>query len=151
MSDAVTVDSWKTEAFGPTDGIPYSGEFPLWEFARLRLGLIPQAMEDKWFVYYEDEKLHFHRSWTGMAVYRVTFRREALMHHVVRAERCRLKDQSGEVVGYDSEYEAAMLDFLISNLLLGKRKPFPLPQDFEGSAAILQHSISGTGYLSKKL
>ena len=39
------------------------------EAEHLMLGLIPQAMEDKWFVYFEDGWLRFHRSWTGYCIY----------------------------------------------------------------------------------
>jgi len=35
----------------------------------LMLGLIPQEMEDKWFVYFENGWLRFHRSWTGHCIY----------------------------------------------------------------------------------
>lgn len=38
----------------------------------LKLGHLPQEMEDKWFVYYENDKLYFHRSWTGFCIYIVT-------------------------------------------------------------------------------
>ena len=30
-------------------------------------GFIPKSMDDKWFVYHEDNWLYFHRSWTGIA------------------------------------------------------------------------------------
>jgi|GEM_PF-1969872 len=44
------------------------------EVARLRRGLIPGAMEDKWFVYWTDvdnrsARVTFHRSWTGLCVF----------------------------------------------------------------------------------
>jgi hypothetical protein len=29
-------------------------------------------MENKWFVFQEGDRIHFHRSWTGILVYRVT-------------------------------------------------------------------------------
>jgi hypothetical protein len=32
-------------------------------------GHIPQDMDDKWFIYFEDGWLYFHRSWTGACVY----------------------------------------------------------------------------------
>lgn len=43
------------------------------EYARLSLGLIPEEMEDKWFIYLEDNKLYCHRSWTGLCAYIVEF------------------------------------------------------------------------------
>ena len=35
----------------------------------LKEGHKPQEMEDKWFMYYEDNKLFIHRSWTGYCIY----------------------------------------------------------------------------------
>ena len=39
------------------------------EVAVLRMGNIPQEMEDKWFWYCEGNTLYAHRSWTGYCVY----------------------------------------------------------------------------------
>ncbi len=41
---------------------------------------------------------------------------------------------------------AAMLDFLISNLLPGQRKPFPIPAGGDSIDGIYQHHIAGTVY-----
>lgn len=43
------------------------------EMETLKLGNIPQAMEDKWFWYFEDGKLYVHRSWTGFCIYILSF------------------------------------------------------------------------------
>ena len=43
------------------------------EMELLRFGNIPQEMEDKWFWYYEDDRLYIHRSWTGFCIYIVRF------------------------------------------------------------------------------
>ena len=43
------------------------------EFNRIREGHIPQRMEDKWFVFFEDPWLHCHRSWTGECIWQVCF------------------------------------------------------------------------------
>lgn len=39
------------------------------EGEKLRRGHIPRVMEDRWFVFYENEWLHFCRSWTGAHIY----------------------------------------------------------------------------------
>ena len=39
------------------------------QYKHLSRGLIPQQMEDKWFVFMESEWLYFHRSWTGKCMY----------------------------------------------------------------------------------
>jgi hypothetical protein len=50
----------------PELALPFTEE----EYAKLQKGLIPTAMEDKWFIYCENDCLHFHRSWTGEEWYR---------------------------------------------------------------------------------
>ena len=30
---------------------------------RIRRGVVPEAMEDKWFIYWKEDMLFFHRSW----------------------------------------------------------------------------------------
>ena len=41
------------------------------EFERLTRGHIPQVMEDHWFMYFDGDALCFHRSWTGICIYKV--------------------------------------------------------------------------------
>lgn len=43
------------------------------EAARIRLGFIPTAMEEKWFSYFENNVLHNHRSWTGFCIDQIHF------------------------------------------------------------------------------
>ncbi|ASG19507.1 hypothetical protein Y958_00725 [Nitrospirillum viridazoti CBAmc] len=38
---------------------------------KLRQGLIPASMDDRWFIFFEDGWLYFHRSWTGACIYAV--------------------------------------------------------------------------------
>lgn len=39
------------------------------DIERLKKGHCPSEMEDKWFYYYEDGKVYYHRSWSGICVY----------------------------------------------------------------------------------
>lgn len=43
------------------------------EMTRLRAGLVPEEMEDKWFVVFTDDELRLYRSWTGHHIYTVRF------------------------------------------------------------------------------
>ncbi len=43
------------------------------EFSKIKAGSIARSMEDKWDIVYEDDWLHFYRSWTGIEVYRAKF------------------------------------------------------------------------------
>lgn len=40
------------------------------QLQKLKLGLIPNEMEDKWFAYFNCEYIHFHRSWTGYEIFK---------------------------------------------------------------------------------
>jgi hypothetical protein len=42
--------------------LDYSAEFTPEEFAKIAEGLIPEEMEDKWYIHLEDNALYFNRS-----------------------------------------------------------------------------------------
>lgn len=46
------------------------------QFSKLVKGIIPQQMEDKWFIYYENDWLFLHRSWTGFGIYKAQILKE---------------------------------------------------------------------------
>lgn len=41
------------------------------ELIKIQAGHLPESMEDKWFIFYQDNWLYFHRSWTGHCIYKV--------------------------------------------------------------------------------
>lgn len=43
------------------------------EVERIRCGLIPKVMEDKWFSYFEGNTLYQHRSWSGHCIDQIHF------------------------------------------------------------------------------
>ena len=55
------------------------------EMDALRRGNIPQAMEDKWFLYMEGTTLFAHRSWTGYCIYKIDLKENN--DHVVTVNR----------------------------------------------------------------
>lgn len=83
-----SADFWKSEPFREGVPLPYQAVFSSEEFARLKTGLVPQSMEDKWFVYYEEPHLFIHRSWTGQPVYRL-FQQPRLLSTVIVSSSCR--------------------------------------------------------------
>ena len=115
------------------------------EFQLISKGLIPVEMEDKWFVFLENDSLYFHRSWTGTCIYEIHLTHRGEEYLVTDAWVNRNFEQYGSD---DDSYDALLLSFLIDNLLLGKMTPFPMPKDIpkdlpEGA---YQHHISGSGY-----
>ena len=146
MPDPATSGSWKRTAFTSGIALPYTSAFTTQEFERLQLGLVPREMEDKWFVYFEAPYLYFHRSWTGQAVYRVTLENRSDSAEVTEAFWASELANQGKTT---PAYEAQLLGFLVSNLLLGKHEPFPVPESLANASApagVYQHHVAGTGY-----
>ena len=109
---AATPDSWKRLPFGETAPIPYKASFNEAEYEKIAQGLVPQAMEDKWFAYLEGSNLNFHRSWTGQAVYRVAFNAFGECYTVTETV-CAVNI----LLISDAAFHSELLDFLILNLL----------------------------------
>src|SRR5690348_3046619 len=63
------------------------------EYQRIQQGYIPSGMDDKWFIYFEDGWLNFHRSWTGNCMYRLRFEPSVSGYEVVEAWVNRNPDQ----------------------------------------------------------
>ena len=116
------------------------------DYNRLAQGLIPSAMEDKWFIFMENGTLFFHRSWTGVCVYELHFDDR---HCINEAWVNRDSEQYRET---DIEYDGKLLFFLIDNLLLGQNTPFPVsshvPSDLP--KGVYQHNVSGTSFQEKQ-
>jgi len=55
------------------------------EFERVAHGHVPASMEDRWFIYFEDSWLNFHRSWTGHCIFQVKIDRRGELYEVVEA------------------------------------------------------------------
>jgi hypothetical protein len=94
------------EPFSSGLPIPYRENFSAAEFAKLKDGLIPRVMEDKWFIYFDEPYLFLHRSWTGKPVYRVRLSTECDAATVTEA----LCVPEG-LESYEPDYQANLLDF----------------------------------------
>ena len=125
--------------------LPFTREFSNDDYARVSVGVIPRAMEDKWVIFLEDDWLFFHRSWTGICVYQVKLTRVGDCHSVTEAW---VNHEQSEYRRRDDNYESELLGFLIDNLLLGKRSAFPLPPNLGPNvpAGVYQHHVAGSGY-----
>ena len=79
-------EDWKTEPM-PEKCATFTLErsFNEKEMKALRLGNIPQGMEDKWFWFMEGQTLWAHRSWTGTCIYRIDFKDDG--RHTVTVNR----------------------------------------------------------------
>ena len=86
-------------------------------------GVVPQEMEEKWFIYRRGSTLLFRRSWTGLLVYEVEteWRGDRLHLGEVRATRDRRQEQ---VTG-DEARDRQVLRWIIDAVLLRRPRPFP--------------------------
>lgn len=119
-------------------------EFTEPEYERLCDGLIPDRMEDKWFIFLEDDILCVHRSWTGYCIYQLRLTRADSKYAISRALVNRDPNQYTWV---DDRYDEKLLMFLIDHLLLGERSPLPMAATVPAGIATelqLQHVV-GTG------
>jgi hypothetical protein len=144
MEEIATRDSWTTHPLPEKHArLMASWTFTGSEFNQMKHGLIPEQMEDKWFIYYEDDWLHFHRSWTGYCIYQVQFRERDSKFEVAQILVSRDLEQYRES---SDEFDLLMLKYLIDNLLLGKEADFPQGDDFnEVTGALRQHHLVGRG------
>lgn len=115
------------------------------EMSKIRGGLIPEEMEDKWFVFYEGDTLYLHRSWTGFCIYQACFERRGEEYALVEAWASRDPEQ---YQASDDAHDARLLLYLIDVLLLGKYAPFPAATETDEPTAALQSwSIAGQASL----
>ena len=107
--------AWKVTPF-PDDTktvLDYERSFSDNEYNRIILGEIPSSMEDKWFCYFENGWLYWHRSWTGIGVFEVHIEQVSNIFKVTKAflNPDTLKENSPL-----STTPAEMLDSLIDNM-----------------------------------
>lgn len=84
------------------------------EFARLRFGVVPNSMDEKWFIYFEPPWLYIHRSWTGLCIYQVRFEETETGARISEAIANRNREQYG---GTDTSADAGRLLFLLDSVL----------------------------------
>ena len=125
--------------------LDYDERFTHEQYERISRGLIPREMEDKWFIFMEDDVLYFHRSWTGVCVYQVELAEEAGVHVTLTVKVSRNRNQYRCT---DDRYDAELLRFLIHGLLVGEEVEFPVPGNLPKNTpvAIYRHHIVGCGH-----
>src|SRR5665647_433355 len=102
--------------------IDLNRRFSAIEMRKMRRGLLPEQMEDKWFIFWERDALYFHRSWTGHRIYVVRFVNEGDSCVRIEADVNRDPEQWTE---NSAERDAEMISYLIDVLLLHQKVIFP--------------------------
>jgi hypothetical protein len=120
-------------------------EFTLDEHARLAYGVVPEQMEDRWFIFLEDATLFFHRSWTGHCIYQVTLARHGTTYVIAEAL---VNRDSTQYQGGGDDFDQRLLLFLINHLLLGEPYPLPMPSNVPAGITtnLYSHHVAGAGH-----
>lgn len=146
MSNAKPTD-WTTESLPPQRvSILLDRTYSLEEMARIRKGLVPEQMEDKWFIYWKDGALFFHRSWTGFCIYIVHFAAEGDGFKLRQADVNRDPEQYKET---SDERDAEMISYLVDVLLLHRNATFPSNELSSGKSALINWSQVGRAMLGQ--
>lgn len=144
---SATHSDWKTEPLPSKHTvIALDRHFSPEEMTVIRRGVIPEAMEDKWFIYENEAKLYFHRSWTGYCVYVVSLEADTDGVKIVKALVNRDPEQYEET---NDEADKATISFLIDVVLLHRSLEFPGSESSEGNRAIMQLSQVGRAGLGE--
>ncbi len=142
-----TPADWKTLPLpDERTAIDLDRRFSLEELDQIQRGIIPEEMEDKWFVYWEEDTLFFHRSWTGVCVYVVRFRCEEDGLTMIGAE---VNRDSKQYRLEDIAHDAEMIPYLVNVLLLKRPAPFPSKSSSKTRAALEQWSQVGRAGLGE--
>jgi hypothetical protein len=115
------------------------------EYESIRYGLVPEQMEDTWFIFVEADTLYFHRSWPGHCIFQLTLTREGERYAVGDAL---VNRDAGQYGGTDDAYDVRLLNYLIDNLLLGGRRtmlPTPPGTPADIQTELRLHHLVGAG------
>lgn len=82
-------------------------------------GLVPEAMEQKWFIFAESGWVYFHRSWTGVLIYAIKLDGTPSGVRVVESWVNRDPEQYTET---DLDCDRELLESLIYGQLLHERR-----------------------------
>lgn len=81
------------------------------EIEMLKKGHIPEEMEDKWFMYFEENTFYIHRSWTGFCVYIVFINENG------KIEKVQVNRNSEQYTNINDEYDKYMVLHLMYKLI----------------------------------
>ena len=116
------------------------------EMQHIHRGVIPEQMEDKWFIFWKDDSLFFHRSWTGYCIYVVRFTTKADNFMMIEADVNRDPEQYNET---NDENDIEMISCLVDVVLLHKEANFPNSEPSSERQALKDWSQVGRAMLGQ--
>ena len=105
-----------------------------------------EQMEDKWFIYWKDDTLFFHRSWTGFCIYVIRFAVEGDSCRMIEADVNRDPKQYKETI---DKRDVKMISYLVDVLLLHREAVFPSNEPSSEKRALINWSQVGRAMLGQ--
>jgi len=114
MNEIATKKSWDNRPIKQPKKIKVNLSFTKQQYSALCRGFVPQEMEDKWFIYHEDDWLYFHHSWVHCGIYRARLvkKRNGVAIEEFEVER------HPKIYRNEDEEDVVIFATLIANLLL---------------------------------
>jgi len=116
------------------------------EMKRILRGLVPEQMEDKWFIYWKDDTLFFHRSWTGFCIYVVRFAADGDTYRMIEAD---VNRDPAQYKGTSDERDAEKISYLVDVLLLHQEAVFPSDEPSSKKQALMNWNQVGRAMLGQ--
>ena len=142
VNRVVKKSDWKTEPMpAKHQQVACVKEYSPEEFNKIKSGVKPKVMEDKWFIYFEDNRLYFHRSWTGYCIYVVEFE---TCENKNRISSITINQDPEQSIETDTEWNVKFVLYLIDLFFLDKGCKFPRKNNTSGPKdAIFQWGLVG--------
>jgi hypothetical protein len=97
------------------------------DFNRIKKGFNPAVMEDKWFIYVEEDILYMHRSWTGYLLYKLVFKRDVNFYY---CDTLIVNRDPSQYKGTDDDYDIWLVDNIIKKFLLKEPYQYAMRGDW---------------------
>ena len=111
-SKVATKDSWKNEPMPDKHVvIPMDETIPSAAMSIVKYGHIPQAMEDHWFMYCDENTIRYYRSWSGICIYVAKYEMDGDACHITELTVNRDPEQYG---GTDDDHDKALFMALLT-------------------------------------
>lgn len=114
----------------------------------IRLGFIPQAMEQKWFAYFKNNVLYQFRSWTGICIDEISFESSSSGLRAIYAKVNRDPEQYSQV---SDREDASRIENLLSELASPERIQVQSPDALSSLNLALQPNYLGSPEVVQQL
>ena len=141
----VTKNNWKTIDISLSEMINFNREISENDLNKIIKGFLPKDMEDKWFIYFENNKLYFSRSWSGYCIFILTIsikNKKIFLHDLIYNS-----DSNQNPLSSYSNFYYLIVNYLIDSLLLKIDSKLILStKDFDNGTLEFIHGIIGNTY-----